>query len=75
VDVWFAGSRTFQADLTFGPRAIEQVIIDPFCRFPDRDVSDNMWPRDPAAAEAQRGPGMGGGPRGGGGVCYGTSGP
>ena len=76
VDVWFGGSRTFRADLMFGPREIEQVIIDPFCRFPDRDVSDNMWPRDPAAAEAQRGPGMmGGGPRGGGGVCYGTSAP
>ena len=52
VDVWFAGRRTFQAELTFGGRRIEQVILDPRCRFPDRDASDNMWPRDPAAAQA-----------------------
>ena len=46
VDVWFGGSRTFQADLDFGPRRIERIILDPACRFPDRVVTDNMWPRD-----------------------------
>jgi hypothetical protein len=45
VDVWFAGSRTFAAELTFGGRAIEKITLDPGCRFPDRDPSDNVWPR------------------------------
>jgi len=48
VDVWFEGSRTFDADLDFGPRRIEQIIFDPGCRFPDRDPGDNVWPRDAA---------------------------
>ena len=46
VDVWFAGKRTFDAVLNFGNRPIEQVLFDPGCRFPDRDPSDNVWPRD-----------------------------
>ena len=45
VDVWFGGSRTFAAALTFGGRAIEKITLDPGCRFPDRDPSDNVWPR------------------------------
>jgi hypothetical protein len=45
VDVWFAGSRTFVADLQFGARKIEKIIFDPYCRFPDREPSDNVWPR------------------------------
>ncbi len=45
VDVWFNGSRTFQATLDFGPRRIETITLDPSCRFPDRDSSDNVWPR------------------------------
>ncbi len=45
VDVWFAGKRTFDAVLDFGQRPIEQVLFDPGCRFPDRDPSDNVWPR------------------------------
>jgi hypothetical protein len=45
VDIWFAGSRTFAAELTFGGRAIEKITLDPGCRFPDRDPSDNVWPR------------------------------
>jgi hypothetical protein len=53
VDVWFAGSRTFQTDLDFGGRAIERITFDPFGRFPDRDPSDNVWPRQ---APANRGP-------------------
>jgi hypothetical protein len=46
VDVWFDGSRTFQADLDFGPRRIEKVILDPSRRFPDRDPTDNVWPAE-----------------------------
>jgi hypothetical protein len=45
VDVWFGGSRTFTAKLNFGGRKIERVTLDPDCRFPDRDLSDNVWPR------------------------------
>ncbi|HEX9887609.1 MAG TPA: M1 family metallopeptidase [Longimicrobiales bacterium] len=54
VDVWFSGSRTFQAELDFGGRAIEAIMLDPRGRFPDRDPSDNTWPRE-----------MGGGSTGG----------
>jgi hypothetical protein len=43
VDVWFSGSRTFQADLEFGPRRIEAITLDPARRLPDRDPSDNVW--------------------------------
>ena len=53
VDVWFAGSRTFEAKLDFGARKIVRVVFDPHCRFPDHNVDDNTWPRQPAApAEA-----------------------
>jgi hypothetical protein len=45
VDVWFDGGRTFTATLDFGPRPVEQVLLDPFRRFPDRDPRDNVWPR------------------------------
>jgi hypothetical protein len=48
VDVWFNGSRTFVAELDFGGRAIEQIVLDPFGRFPDRDATDNAWPRESA---------------------------
>jgi hypothetical protein len=50
VDVWFGGSRTFEAHLDFGRRRIERVVFDPHCRFPDHEVSDNTWPRQPAVA-------------------------
>jgi hypothetical protein len=50
VDVWFAGNRTFAAHLMFGARKIEQITLDPHCRFPDSDPSDNVWPRQPARA-------------------------
>jgi hypothetical protein len=46
VDVWFGGSRTFQADLDFGPRRIEKITLDPSRRFPDRDPTDNEWSRE-----------------------------
>jgi hypothetical protein len=45
VDVWFGGQRTFAAVLDFGGRAVTRVTLDPFRRFPDRDPSDNTWPR------------------------------
>jgi len=61
VDVWFSGSRTFKARLTFGPRKIERIVLDPHCRFPDKDVQDNTWPRPSAPAE----PMAAGGRRGG----------
>jgi hypothetical protein len=51
-DVWFAGSRTFSAQLDFGGRRIERIVLDPRCRFPDRDPSDNVWPRPAAGAPA-----------------------
>jgi hypothetical protein len=47
VDVWFAGGRSFSAVLDFGGRGIEQIVLDPRCRFPDRDPGDNVWPRVP----------------------------
>jgi hypothetical protein len=59
VDVWFTGSRTFAAHLMFGGRRIEKVMLDPECRFPDRDPNDNVWPRSaeqvtPAATAPNR---------------------
>jgi hypothetical protein len=45
VDVWFDGRRTFDAVLDFGGRRIERITLDPRARFPDRDPSDNVWPR------------------------------
>jgi hypothetical protein len=45
VDVWFIGSRTFQATLDFGGRTITKITLDPAGRFPDRDPSDNVWPK------------------------------
>lgn len=45
VDVWFTGSRTFNADLHFGGRKIDKITLDPQRRFPDRNVADNVWPR------------------------------
>ncbi|MBA3645566.1 MAG: M1 family metallopeptidase [Gemmatimonadaceae bacterium] len=45
VDVWFSGKRTFDAVLDFGGRKISKITLDPGKRFPDRDPSDNEWPR------------------------------
>jgi len=49
VDVWLSGTRTFTATLDFGGRKITTIALDPHCRFPDRDASDNVWPRDTVA--------------------------
>ncbi|HUR20202.1 MAG TPA: M1 family metallopeptidase [Vicinamibacterales bacterium] len=55
VDVWFNGSRTFDAVIQTGGRAIESITLDPMCRFPDRDPNDNLWPAPatPLAAGAR----------------------
>jgi len=45
VNVWFGGSRTFVGTLDFGGRAIRKITLDPFGRFPDKDATDNTWPR------------------------------
>jgi hypothetical protein len=45
VDVWFTGRRVFTAVLDLGGRRIEQLTLDPGRRFPDRDTTDNVWPR------------------------------
>jgi hypothetical protein len=68
VDVWFAGSRTFTANLDFGGRKITKIVLDPGCRFPDKDPSDNVWPKQPPAAPVQ-GAGRGGRGGGGGATC------
>ena len=52
VDVWFNGSRTFTAKLPFGARKIERIVLDPHCRFPDRDASDNVWPKGAGQADS-----------------------
>lgn len=52
VDVWFGGSRTFEARLDFGARKIGRIVLDPRCRFPDSKVDDNTWPRQPAPVAA-----------------------
>jgi len=45
VDVWFDGTRTFEAALDFGGRRVTGVTLDPHRRFPDRHADDNVWPR------------------------------
>jgi hypothetical protein len=54
VEVWFNGSRTFQAKLNFGGRKIEKITLDPYGRFPDKDAKDNVWPRAPQGAAVPR---------------------
>jgi hypothetical protein len=45
VEVWFDGSRTFDADLDFGGRQITKITLDPHARFPDHTPRDNVWPQ------------------------------
>jgi hypothetical protein len=45
VEVWFDGRRSFLAELEFGTARITRIRLDPGARFPDRDPSDNVWPR------------------------------
>jgi hypothetical protein len=42
-EVWFDGSRTFEAELNFGKRAIQKITFDPDARFPDSKPDDNIW--------------------------------
>jgi hypothetical protein len=42
-DVWFSGDRDFQAVLDLGKRKISKITLDPFGRFPDSDIKDNVW--------------------------------
>jgi hypothetical protein len=51
VSVWFAGGRTFVAELAFGKRRILKITLDPNGRFPDRNAADNTWSA-PASAPA-----------------------
>ncbi|MBN8576318.1 MAG: M1 family metallopeptidase [Cytophagales bacterium] len=46
VSVWFDGKRDFTATLIFGERKIKKITLDPYGRFPDKDVKDNVWPRE-----------------------------
>lgn len=43
VSVWFNGNRTFDAVLNFGTRKIKKITLDPHGRFPDKNVTDNVW--------------------------------
>ena len=43
--VWFDGNRTFNAVMDFGPRKIKKITLDPHGRFPDKELTDNVWPR------------------------------
>ena len=45
VDVWFAGSRTFEVKLPIKMADLAKVTLDPAGRFPDRDKRDNVWSR------------------------------
>ena len=45
VDVWFDGRRSFTATFDLGGRQVQQITLDPHGRFPDRDTTDNVWPR------------------------------
>ncbi len=42
-DVWFNGDRDFQAVLDLGKRKISKITLDPFGRFPDTNIKDNVW--------------------------------
>ncbi|MEZ4455155.1 MAG: M1 family aminopeptidase [Gemmatimonadales bacterium] len=54
VEIWFGGARTFSAAFEFG-RPVERIVLDPGCRFPDRNPADNVWPAgDPPACAAPR---------------------
>ena len=53
-DVWFSGSRQFIATMNFGGREVTRVKLDPQCRFPDKDPTDNVWPRGSAPGTCTR---------------------
>ena len=45
VSVWFDGRRQHTVDLVFGGRKVERITLDAQGRFPDRQPTDNVWPR------------------------------
>jgi hypothetical protein len=45
VETWFDGRRSHVMEVDLGPRKIIGLQLDPGRRFPDRDPSDNVWPR------------------------------
>jgi len=55
VDVWFSGNRSFTANLDFGGRPISRITLDPNGRFPDKNASDNVWPRGQATPKTNGG--------------------
>ncbi|MFV0389022.1 MAG: M1 family metallopeptidase [Pyrinomonadaceae bacterium] len=42
-NVWFDGSRDFKAKLPIKAANIEKITLDPKGRFPDSDLTDNVW--------------------------------
>ena len=44
--IWLNGNRTFLAVLDFGTRKIKKITYDPHGRFPDANITDNVWPRN-----------------------------
>jgi hypothetical protein len=54
VDVWFAGARRHTTSLELGGRAVTSVMLDPQCRFPDKDLTDNVWPAGSAGPSCAR---------------------
>ena len=49
VDIWFDGQKTLDFELDFGTRKITKITFDPGMRFPDKDITDNVWPREEQA--------------------------
>lgn len=45
VTVWFDGDRTFEAKMDLGDRKIKTITLDPYRRFPDKNIEDNTWIR------------------------------
>ncbi|SIO08017.1 M1 family metallopeptidase [Algoriphagus halophilus] len=45
VTVWFDGDRTFKAKMDLGDRKIKKITLDPYRRFPDKNIEDNTWIR------------------------------
>jgi len=45
VSIWFDGGRTVEVVLPVDPTGIVKITLDPKGRFPDKDPTDNEWPR------------------------------
>ena len=51
VSIWFDGGRTVDVVLPVDPTGIAKITLDPNGRFPDKDLTDNEWPRMRPAGE------------------------